>query len=256
MIFFSAGLIFSQVIGLFRSPISSPAIGVIPGYHYSTLSKEKLSKVIDENENLDFEWIQKINEAIYLSTAHGEAAMLRFEHSWVLWGLSKWKGDPLRYSQNPSKILQADAAICSQKARLIVSIAENKNVKARLISLDGHVVAELFVGGKWFVADPDWGLVFPFDAIDLVNVKNEPLIENSLEERGYSDVEINVYKNVIRKGYVHRHQIYEAHESKPELIERWSVVLSWLLPLISLFTGLGLLMHSVKKDKNTNQCAD
>lgn len=254
LIAISVGLLASQVYGLYQPPISSASSGSIPGYHFPTKTKESLLAIINDDGKIDFERFNKINEAIYFSIAHGEPAMLRFEHSWVLWLLAKWKGPTLRYTQNPSKIMMAEAAICSQTARLIVSIAQSKNIEARLVSLNGHVVAELFIveDDKWIVADPDFGVIFPFDVINLTDKNNQFIVENSLIEKGHGNVEIETYRSVIYNGYTKRHPLYEAHEPKPEFIERWSVILSWILPLIGIFFGFALFSKAASStNRNT-----
>ena len=237
-------------------PISFVSGGSIPGYHFPTKSKEELLDIISHKKVNNFERFEEINEAIYYSISHGQPAMLRFEHSWVLWVLSKWKGYTLRYTQNPQKIMMADAAICSQSARLLVSIAQGENIDARLVSLQGHVVAEVLLNGKWFIFDPDYGVAFPFDAIALSDEKNKLLVEKYLTQKGFPDTEVEIYKSVIYNNYTYRHPLWEAHEPKPDFIERWSIVLSWISPIIGIFLGFGLLIKLSKKDKKLAPCVD
>jgi hypothetical protein len=115
--------------------------------------------------------------------------------------------------------------------------------------LNGHVVAELFLDNEWYVVDPDFGIVFPFDAIGLSDQSNAELVETSLSQKGFPESEINAYKNIIYNGYTFRHPLWEPHEPKSAWIERWSVILSWFIPLVGIFCGLALFILSIKKLK-------
>lgn len=231
-------LFLAMILGLFRSPLSYPSTGEIPGYNYPVRDKNLLNNELLKPFEKNYHSLDRVNSGIFESIQHGSPITLRFEHNWVLWLISKWKGHHLRYTQDPSVIIKSDAAICSQSAKLLMDYMKGLEVDSRLISLDGHVVVEVFLDGEWFVADPDYGVTFPFDAFELASKNNDGIIDSKLRGKGFDVDSINTYKSIIYNGYTLRHPIWEPHEPKSYLIEKLSHAFSWGLPLVGLLIGL------------------
>jgi hypothetical protein len=53
----------------------------------------------------------------------------------------------------------ADNAFCSQAAQAFVDVAANCGLRARLVGLDGHVIAEAYYDETWHAYDPDYGVI-------------------------------------------------------------------------------------------------
>jgi len=244
LIVLSSILFLVMVLGLFRPPLFFPTTGGVPGYHYPLSDKKSLNNSLLKPFEKNYHSLDRVNTSVFESIQHGAHIALRFEHNWILWFLSKWKGDHLRFTQDSSFIIKSDAAICSQSAKLVMDYMKGLEVKSRLISLDGHVVVEVILDGAWFVADPDYGVVFPFDADELASRKNENIIESKLRSKGFNMDHINTYKSIIYNGYTLKHSIWEPHEPKSYLIEKISYALSWGLPLIGLLIGFLMLAIS------------
>jgi hypothetical protein len=230
----------SQTIGIFLAPRSQISNGGIPGYNYATMDRRHLKEILESPEDYN---INEINQIIFFSLPHGSPAQLSVAHNWVLWLLSKWKGDSLRFTQKASFIARSNAAICSQKARLLVEICKRMTVPARLVSYDGHVICEVFVDKKWLSYDPDYGVYFAVDAEALSDAENKNLVISKLRERRFNDDLINYYLKSLSNGPPLRHAIWEAHEPKPAWIEQWSLFISWSLPIFCILSVIILLLR-------------
>lgn len=231
-----------QLYGLLRPPIGFSLPGSLPGFNVQVLPTSQVVDLLHEPANEPgIDWLKDVNMAVYLALPHGGASKLRFEHNWVLWALSKWKGDGLRYTQDPMRIVASGSAICSQSARVVAAIAEINEVAARLISFEGHVIAEVKIDGAWFAVDPDYGVFFPFGAEALTKKDNQGIIEAGLAANGFSERATEKYIAIVRNGVSVRHGIWEPHEPKPWLIEAWTSRLSWGLPVVGILAGLVLI---------------
>ena len=62
------------------------------------------------------------------------------------------------------RALERGIGLCSQHAMAAVSLLTDQGVPARMVKLNGHVVAEAEVEpGVWWTVDTDFGVLLPFD---------------------------------------------------------------------------------------------
>ena len=71
---------------------------------------------------------------------------------------------------NYKKALERRMGLCSQRANIVVGILSENKINANIIGLNGHVVLRAEdENGKWYVLDPDYGVVIPYDIYEIQN---------------------------------------------------------------------------------------
>lgn len=223
------------IFGISLPPKSTVQAGNIPGYNYQIYSRDTLLNLINRQQikKVDANFFYTLNEVVFKTLPHGVApASLKFQHNWLLYLLHFFKGKTILYTQNSKYIVLSDAAVCSQKARVINDISKLNNINARFVSFEGHVFSEVFVNQKWLILDPDFGIVLPFGSSELNNFQNHYLIRSKLLKLGYKKNSIDNYINIVSSNKIKVHKVHEAHETKVWYIELTTRWLSLGLPIL------------------------
>ena len=108
--------------------------------------------------------------------------------NYLMWALSYINPGVYRYYQfcNPDKALERGVMICSQAAQAMINLwQKNTGLKARIVVLDGHVVAEAQMDDSksWWVLDADFGVVLQYDVATLE--LHPEMIAEYYENAGY-----------------------------------------------------------------------
>jgi hypothetical protein len=242
-------LLATQIYGLTQESITSPATfpqrGSVPGYHFfNSDQRDSVLRALErgyEAKADSFKYVEGLTSLVYSSIQHGTATELHPTHSWVGYAMSKIKGRTWMYTQNPSVIAKSGVGNCSQSVRVITEIARRDGVKARVVNLDGHVVAEILIGGFWKMSDPDYGIAFDGSVRDASRGTSADVIRERILSRGHTIATANNYLQILDQGQKGVGAIWAPNEPKPRLIERLGVLLSWILPIVGI--GLALLLQ-------------
>lgn len=243
--FLSITLLGVNFFGISLPPKTTASTGNIPGYNFPIYSKDTLINLMNGEpiKHIDTSFIFNLNEVVFKTIPHGSPAELKFQNNWVLYILSFIKGDSFLFTQNSKYIILGDAAVCSQKARLVNEIAKKNRIKARFITFTGHVVSEVKINQDWYILDPDFGIVLPFGFSDLKYSKNHSTIRTKLLMRGFKKSAIEDYVAIVSNNKIKIHNEYEAHEPKLWMIERVTTFLSWVIPTIALLSSAYKLFY-------------
>lgn len=141
--------------------------------------KAKEHLVRGENQSKK-EFVYKVNEVVYAGTVHYwedegiEKYNLRvpFYENWLLYLASYIRPDIYRKYEfaDYNKALERGVGLCSQRALIVIGVLNENGVEAQLIGLDGHVVLRAKVhDDTWYILDPDYGVVIPYDLHDIEN---------------------------------------------------------------------------------------
>lgn len=214
----SLALLSLQLWGLSQPAVTEPSEGSIPGYHFSTLSKDEVISAVRNGTGLvpdSITYADHVTNLVFSSLQHGGATSLKPAHSWVQWTLSRWYGNPLMFTQDPRVIAESGVAICSQAGRVVTEIARRDGVGARLVALDGHVVSELLINGAWMMSDPDYGVVFEGTVDQVGLLESEPKVRAALDERGFSPSVIDEYLEIFRSSPLVYRENWAPNDAKP-----------------------------------------
>jgi hypothetical protein len=157
-----------------------------------------------------------------------------FFENWILWIYSQYKG---QYEWIDSKkAIRLGGGFCSQHAIVFNNILREQNIESRILSLNGHVLNEVLIDGKWRVYDPDFNVIF----------------DESLKE--LEDNSNRVYRAYWMAGRTHEEStylemIFASHEDnwhfstskhfaiKNYIIETVSIYLIWVIPILLIIIG-------------------
>ena len=134
--------------------------------------------------------------------------------------------------------------LCSQQTHVLVDLAQDVGLKARQVGLHGHVVAEIWIDGKWRMFDPDFELVLRRPDGQIASVANLEKRWNGLTraygERGHPEVpamyrsrEDNSYVSYPSGAYVEWKSSVMLNAGSMLRISRWLIAL--LLCALGLF---------------------
>ena len=146
------------------------------------------------------------------------------------------------------RMVREQKAICSEAAQVLKDIVEYKGLTARFVHLGGHIVLEVFINERWYVADPDYGVAYeaPLEVLETRN--GESRIKTRMARRGHSAETIQHVIKIFRESDKNW-RLPEGTVLSPRLyiIEKAADYLKWIIP--SIFLVLGIVKK--KAEKNT-----
>ena len=170
---------------------------IIEGYHTKIKSSDELNIAISKKSE-DFN-LEKMNNLIFESIQHSDKREILFFENWSQWILSKIYNH-LKKTQDATLIVDSGMGICSEVVTVMKKIALTNNLNSRIIGLNGHVLIEVYIDDKWYLADPDYGFIFDSSyeqILSLDNVQIKSLISKKLSSRGFNDKFTDTYFNIF-----------------------------------------------------------
>lgn len=161
----------------------------------------------------------------------------RLAQNWVLWLLARAKG---AYEWvDPERAAAVGAGYCSAHAMLLDHVLKRGGIRDRVWSLDGHVLNEAFIDGRWQVYDSDYLVHFDRPMPSLF--KDGPTVYEAYIAAGRPEVSARRTERVFTREATKR-AFDSAREFawKSALAERISGVLIWIIPALLAVVGLRL----------------
>lgn len=204
----------------------------IAGYNYSNQEPEALLELLAGKSN-NFS-LPLINELIFQTIRHSDERRITILENWLLW-IGGHFYEPLSWTQNAERIIKGRAALCGEVVILLNTIAEKNGLKARIITFPHHVVSEIETDKGWIVADPDYGVTFPWGLPTTEDRKN---LEKALQEKGYDDEKIKNYITLFQTANNKNiNQYTTALNPRLKEVEKIADYLKWIIPLLLLIIG-------------------
>lgn len=172
-------------------------------FRIPSLSYQQAIRQTDKLRNeTNEEYAFRLTDVFYSATIHkweDVTDYTEYNHqvppheNYLMWALSYIDPVVYRYYQfcNPDKALERGVMICSQAAQAMVNLwQKNTGLKARIVVLEGHVVAEAQMEDteRWWVLDADFGVVLKYDVATLAH-HPEIVVEHYLNA-GYDDATV------------------------------------------------------------------
>jgi hypothetical protein len=130
-------------------------------------------------------------------------------------------------------------ALCHQIAQAMVDVAGCLGQKARVLGLDGHVVAEGYYEGGWHGFDPDYGVVYRHAGriLSVEEVAASPEIAAELYREHRFRTDSRQVLEILAKGQI-THVAPSAHLSpRTAQAQRLLHAFRWVIPATGLLTA-------------------
>lgn len=227
------------------------------------ISEKKLWDVIDSDNSNVIEYIKSLNAAVNNGIAHYwlDAGINKYNlripvyENYILYSLSWIYPEVFRKYEfkHYRKAIERGVGLCSQHVIILTEVLKEKGLSSKIIRLDGHVVATVLVDeikNKWWVLDPDYGVIVQHDIGEIEN--NPAIVASSYYQAGYNKEQINILINIYDpKGNKIVNGVKEFDwQAKYWLLyyfESFSYLLKWLLPLLLLLPYANVISHSRKQ---------
>jgi len=181
LVLFALGLILLviNIFGLLRS-MRNPALytetntGRISDITISLADAKK--EIKRRSGETDMEFALRINDVVSRSMMHywksegAEKYYLRVPvwENYLLWAVSLFREDKRYEFVNYKRDLERGVGLCSAHSIVVKGILLDNGIDASLWDIAGHVVVRAKVAEKeWYILDPDYGLVVPFDIPEI-----------------------------------------------------------------------------------------
>ena len=177
-----------------------------------------------------------------LTARFGQGAAFHGPFSnWLLW-LARL--GPLRYAAielTEDLFRYAATAQCHQIAQAFVDVATRKGQMARVVGLDGHVIAEAFYDDRWHAFDPDYGVILRREGqiMTIEELITSPTLADELY-RGNRVGKNDLILPILARGRIVRSLPGEHLSPRTARWQRRMNVLKWLLPAAGLAVGVWL----------------
>lgn len=103
---------------------------------------------------------------------------------------------PLLRTQSSEKIVLGRKGDCSERVAVLQMVFRRARLPTRVVGLGGHVVLEVRANGKWYTADPDYGVTFGTDVSHLEKGPGK-WVRYQLRTAGCGDEAIDGYIQIL-----------------------------------------------------------
>jgi hypothetical protein len=152
-----------------------------------------------------------------------------------------------------AKAVERGVGLCSQQSLVLADILNANGVPADIVALDGHVVVRAEISdGRWYVADPDYGIVMPHDIgvieenvqlvrhyyrnVDDMYVVSNPAVFYQIGAPTFREYLTGIYGRDGNRIYRGDSQTYVPRSVQD--FERFAYVLKWLVPAVMVMPQL------------------
>jgi hypothetical protein len=181
---------------------------------------------------------------VYRGIVHEEPRHIRVSENWLQAGLGLLYA-PIKTTQDTDRLIAGGIANCSERSQILKTIAESAGYDCRFVGLEGHVVLEVHDGGRWRMADPDYGVVFDVGVDSMALPEQESVLVAALVGFGHSDETISTYLQILQSTDDNtRLAVGSPLSPRLDAIERACGWLVWILPATAISFGLSpVLAH-------------
>ena len=229
------------------------AINIIGFYNYTTIQNnnphllddrprtvsemEFWNRALKKTGESDYQYVKRLtalvsDRMLLIDPAYAKPTL--FEN-WILWIIARCSG---RHQWiDTRKAVRLGGGFCSQHAIVFNNILRRQGFNARIVSLHGHVINEVFLNGEWKTFDPDYNVIFN---VSLKRLENQPeIVFRAYRAAGRPEREAQHWVEVFASDEDNRHfKTSMDYEPIDYFIEKASFFLIWIIPVIMVFTGV------------------
>lgn len=239
--------LYGVILGAAVYPHNSSTFGEIASKENQVQRVDSLLKTRAEN---DEEYFARLSQSVHdhmVFAWRNEFTRIPLGENYILSMLAYWAPD--RFSSmefvDPELALERRSGICSQNALVVYRILDEQNISAKMVGLNGHVVASAKgSSGDEYILDPDVGIVIPYG---INEIENNPLLVEAYYDplseigSGYAEFMASYYGPEGNNIY----DMSNEYLRQSLYIERVAYLLKWLIP--AAFAVFGVLLIGVHR---------
>lgn len=182
---------------------------------------------------------------VHSLTEHRVDRRIDLSENWIQWTLGQFYPPFLR-TQNAARILERGQGDCSERVAVLQHLLRQSLLPTRIVGLGGHVVLETYANGKWYTADPDYGVLY-VGTVDALATAEPGYLAAPLLRVGCTSDSIDRYIQIFQSVGDNVPMRLNAPLS-PRLhgLEAWSTFLVFALPCV-LWMLSGFLWFNARR---------
>jgi hypothetical protein len=176
---------------------------------------------------------------VHSTTEHSVSRRVGWRENWVQASLGLLY-PPIARTQSPERIIAGQQADCSERVAALQRMFRQAQLPTRIVGLGGHVVVEVKANGKWYTADPDYGVTYGV-GIEQLETGSGLGVRRSLQRVGYTEPVIDRYLEILHS--TSDNIVMGIHQPLSPRLALLEGACGWLLVAIplSLWGGLAVL---------------
>jgi hypothetical protein len=168
-----------------------------------------------------------------------------FFENYILWGYAQYLD--LYEWNDTKKAVRLGGGFCSQHAVVFDNILKQQGIISRILGLNGHILNEVIINGKWFVFDPQYNLVFKQSMKELENDSRNTVYEAYMGI-GLSEQNAMHFQKVFTTDVDNWHfNTSKSYSMIGYLVEKMALYLVWIFPVCLIFMGSLIRYYAIKK---------
>ena len=227
----------------------------------SKFTEKELYYAINNTEGTRRTVVRQLNEIVNKGISHywdtTDEIKLNLNvpvwENYILYALS-FTGDTrfVNYEfANYKKAIERGLGLCSQQSIILSELLLRRNIPAKIIGLDGHVIVSAEVDeNMWWILDPNKGVVIPHSINEVE--KNPEIIKVYYKNAGYENLQTMISHYGV-EGNVHANEYGVIGFTKRKyVIEYVFYIFKWLLPILFVLPAMLLLHRSNRPPATIN----
>ena len=162
------------------------AIGAISSLWWrsseGSVRRTAIQSFAEDFQGAEYYPIHRACRLVHTLTEHRVDRRIGIWENWIQWTLGQIH-PPLLRTQDVVRILEVGHGDCSERVAVLQHLVRRSRLNTRIVGLGGHVVLEVQANGKWYTADPDYGVVY-IGTVDKLATSSPRFLEKPLFRNG------------------------------------------------------------------------
>jgi hypothetical protein len=183
--------------------------------------------------------VRELKTLISQRTVYLESRQIRptIAENWILWAYALQRG---RYTwSSPERAIKAGGGYCDQHSVILQGLLLRAGIPSRIVTLSGHVLNEVQLGGRWRVVDSTFDVMFDRSIEELSRTPDAVFQayvdagQTPANARRWTDALVSLNDN--RTEYR-----IEDYVGRPYYVEKLAIPGVWIIP--ALLAAMSLLL--------------
>ncbi len=228
----SLGLLSLALTGPWTAPRHEPSpMDGLVGYDFTERDPRELIEALKSGAPGEHQDPTSLNRLVFESIAHGTPARVTWEQNWLAWSLGHVLPDAA-LTQSPARIAHSGIGLCDDAVGILLAITKHHGFQGEMVELNGHLVAELTRNGMTWMADPDFGLVFPGSVAEYESAAGCTEVYRAVVGAGFEEAHADAYVEALGSPEDNAPVPMAVLSPRLASTEATLDVLAWLIPAL------------------------